>query len=191
MSHETELTLSDYDLIKRIALNDHSALDVLVNRYQNHVYRFLVSLTGNETLAEEALQETFIALWRSAQSFQGTGSVRAWIFQIARNAISRQYRLRKDEPHDFVSLDELGQQAGWGQEPMQDNMDDLKEKRELLEVAMNALAPEDREILILRDLNGLTGDETAELLQMSLQAVKSRLHRARLRLMKHMREVQS
>ena len=134
--------------------------------------------------AEDALQETFLACWRSAGTFAGGDSARHWLLAIARNAARRLYRRKRGEPHEFVSLDELGREAGWGGGAADPPLapDDRAAARETLEAALMTLSAEEREVLILRDLEGFSGEETASLLHLTLPAAKSRLHRARLRL---------
>jgi RNA polymerase sigma-70 factor (ECF subfamily) len=170
---------ADSDVLRRTAGGDMSAFEILVDRHGATVARFLRGLTDNEAACEEALQETFISAWRGAASFRGAGSARAWLLSIARNAVNRQFRRRSGEPKVYESLADLGARAGWGTE----NADflSLLEDREQLELGLRSLSPADRELLILRDLEGFTSPEVAELLELETEAVKSRLHRARLR----------
>lgn len=144
--------------------------------------RLLLATAASRADAEDALQEAFISAWRSARTFAGTGSARAWILTIARNALHRHYRRRVGEPAGHVPLDQLGADAGWGTVASPDELLERIEDRDLLARALAALPDPDREVLILRDLEGLSGEETATALQISVQAMKSRLHRARLRL---------
>lgn len=140
--------------------------------------------------AEDALQEAFLAAWRAAGSFAGTGSARAWVLTIARNALHRRYRRRAGEPADVIPLDRLGEKAGWGAIDSPDALVERLEDRALLERALARLSEADREVLVLRDLEEFGGEETARLLGVTVAAVKSRLHRARLRLAAHLREEQ-
>lgn len=150
--------------------------------------RLLLASATTAADAEDALQEAFLAAWRAAGSFAGTESARAWILTIARNALHRRYRRRAGEPAEVISLDRLGEQAGWGAVDAPDERVERLEDRELLERALNRLDQADREVLVLRDLEELGGEETAHLLGISIGAMKSRLHRARLRLAAHVRE---
>lgn len=153
---------------------------MFMDRYTAPVYRFLVSLQSSSDDVEDALQECFVGAWRGAAAYRGTGSVRGWLFAIARNALRRQYRRRVGEPGQLDSLEELGGRAGWGRsDDFSARFDDAEE----LAWAMEQLSPEEREAVTLRDLEGLTGEETAEALGLSLAAMKSRLHRGRLHLM--------
>ena len=79
-------------------------------------------------------------------------------------------------------MEELGLQAGWGGPPFSETFLETLARRDVLEKALARLSPEEREVLVLRELEGLSGKETAELMELSLNAMKSRLHRARLRL---------
>jgi RNA polymerase sigma-70 factor (ECF subfamily) len=150
--------------------------------------RLLTATAVTPADAEDALQEAFIAAWRSAADFTGTDSARGWILTIARNALHRRYRRRVGEPETFEPLDGLGAAAGWGAEEPPDVLLERLEDRERLRRALDALPAPDREVLILRDLEELSGEETARMLGLSLQAMKSRLHRARLRLAARVRE---
>ena len=178
MSAETGQA-ADTELIRSSATGDRAAFDELVVRHQAAVFRFTRTVASDSTAAEDALQETFLAAWRGAKGFRGESSVRGWLLAIARHAVNRQVRRRVGEPRDFASLDELAEHAGWG-DPEQVAVQN--QTRERLQDALESLSSEDREVLLLRELEGLTGEETASLLQISMEAMKSRLHRARLRL---------
>ncbi len=182
------MTESDLDLLRRSASGERSAFEDFMERHQASVFRFIQTLTSERADAEDALQETFIAAWRSAATFRGTGSARAWVLTIGRNAVRRQHRRRAGEPAEFLSLDDLGLHAGWGSEATPDELFSRLEDRATLERALASLSNEDRQILILRDLEGFSGEEVAELLDLSLAAAKSRLHRARLRLTAALKE---
>jgi RNA polymerase sigma-70 factor (ECF subfamily) len=111
------------------------------------------------------------------------GSVRNWFLAITRNAARRALRPRREEPgaETEPGLLELGIAAGWGSDDPERNVATAQEA-ERLALAIASLPLEDREILLLRDVEGLSGEETASSLELSLAAMKSRLHRARLRL---------
>jgi RNA polymerase sigma-70 factor (ECF subfamily) len=138
--------------------------------------------TGSDADCEDVLQETFVAAFRGCGGYRGEGSARSWLFGIARNLSKKIYRKRVGEPEEIVPLEELGLQAGWGRPPWTDSFAESLERRDTLEKALGRLTPEEREILILRELEGFSGEEAAAVLELSLPAMKSRLHRARLRL---------
>lgn len=168
----------DLTALRRVAEGDKGAFGPLVHRHKQAVYRFARTLCDSEATAEDVLQETFVAALRHAGTFRGEGSVRGWLLRIARNQVATAYRRRSGEPPVHESLDALGSEAGWGAETPWDQLLD----RDALTRAMSTLSEEDREILVLRELEGLTGQQTAEVLELTLPGMKSRLHRARLRL---------
>jgi RNA polymerase sigma-70 factor (ECF subfamily) len=159
-----------------------------MERHAGSVHRFLGSLAATPDDAEDALQECFLAAWRSADTYRGGESARAWLFSIARNALRRQHRRRVGEPAAMESLESLGAMAGWG-DPSEAGA--RFEVMEELAWAMGQLPDEEREVVTLRDLEGLGGDETAEALGVTVAAMKSRLHRGRLRLMGVLRRAEA
>jgi RNA polymerase sigma-70 factor (ECF subfamily) len=178
--------ISDETLIGRTAAGDRSAFERLVRRHQAAVFRFARALAHDDADAEAALHETFLAAWRAAGRFRYDASARTWLLSIARHAIYRRHRRWSDAPSPFVSLRELGEAAGWGIED-EDFVDRLIDA-ELLAGALTSLSPEDREILILRELEGLSDEEAAGVAGLTEGAARNRLHRARLRLMTDLRQ---
>ena len=151
-----------------------------MDRHKASVYRFLISLQAVPDDAEDALQGCFVSAWRSAATYRGSDSARGWLFSIARNALRRQHRRKAGEPQEMEPLEKLGERAGWGSES---DFNARFEAEAELEWAMGQLSREEREAVALRDLEGLTGEEAAAALGLSVSAMKSRLHRGRLRLM--------
>lgn len=172
----------DAALLGRTAEGDRRAFGELVARHQTAVYHFALRMMGDQASAEDVLQETFISALKGAATFRGTGSARAWLLAIARNTGRMSRRRHAGEPPRFESLDALGREAGWGAETDLAELLDERNRREQLERALAELPALDREVLLVRDVEGLSGEETAEALGLSLAATKSRLHRARLRL---------
>jgi RNA polymerase sigma-70 factor (ECF subfamily) len=167
-------------LLIRVGGGDRGAMAELIDRVQGPLWRVCLAWAGDEGAAEDALQETFIAILRHASSFHGA-SARAWMFQIARNAARRRHRRRAGEPARFEGEEALALRAGWGADPF-----DLVAAGESERVAARALAAlddDDRAVLTLRDIEGLSGPEVAAALEVPLAVMKSRLHRARLRWM--------
>jgi len=171
---------SDSTLLRRSADGDHAAFRTLMDRHAASVYRFLESLGAVSDELEDVLQECFVSAWRGAATYRGSDSARGWLFAIARNALTRQHRRRVGEPGHMESLEELGVHAGWGGSH---DFTALLDAQDELEWALRQLPGEEREVVALRDLDGFTGEETAEALGLSIAAMKSRLHRGRLRLM--------
>lgn len=172
----------DGELLRESAAGSRSSFEELVRRHQGAVWALVRRVTPSDALAEEALQEAFVAAYRGAASWTGSGSVRSWLLTLARHAAYRHVRRRSGEPPRFEELEELGAAAGWGDPVDLDELIDRMRDRDLVRRALGSLDPSDREILVLRDLLGHSGPETAEALGLELNAMKSRLHRARLRL---------
>jgi RNA polymerase sigma-70 factor (ECF subfamily) len=161
--------------------------DALVTRHQASVFRLARLLTRSQDDAEDVLQQTFLSAWRHRAQFRGEASVRTWLLTIARNtALTARTRLGR-EPLDATPLDDLGIRAGWGG-PSPEDLAIRSEQHHRLSAAFARLSADDQTILTLRDLEALSGDATAQLLGLSVPAMKSRLHRARLTLAALVRE---
>jgi RNA polymerase sigma-70 factor (ECF subfamily) len=180
--------LTDEALLQQSANGDSAAFDELVPRHESAVYRFITTLGVTGADAEDALQETFISAWRGAASFYGSGRVRSWLLSIARNVVRHHRRRRVGEPRAVASLEDLALRAGWG-EPSAPGLDEsVADAAELIDRALDQLPDDERECLLLRDIEGLSGEETARMLELTIPAMKSRLHRARLHLAALVRE---
>lgn len=168
------------------AAGDRAAFDRLVDRHAPALFRFARTLTTSHA-AEDAIQEAFLGAWRGASTYRGETGVRSWLLAIVRNAVYRQHRHRVDEPADTEPLSTLGADAGWG-EGNPETIAIAKESRALLTAAMQKLSTQDQEILVLRDLEGLPGEQVASMLGVNIATMKTRLHRARLRLAAKVKE---
>jgi RNA polymerase sigma-70 factor (ECF subfamily) len=173
---------ADAGLLSRSAHGDTDAFEMFMRGHRDAVWRLLVALLGERADAENAFQETFVAAWRSAHTFRGEDHARAWILTIARHAAARLHRRHVGEPGRFEPLDALARQAGWGDAEAPDLRVERIDEAERLHRALDSLQPEDREVIILRDLEDMDGERVAALLDITPAAMKSRLHRARLRL---------
>jgi RNA polymerase sigma-70 factor (ECF subfamily) len=174
----------DRQVLARVADGDRAALGLLVDRHQDSVMRFARSLVRTDAEAEDVLQETFLAALRGAAGYRGDGSVRGWLLTIARHTAYRRRRREAiydhEEDHD---LERLGAEAGFGDlSPSPLEALTQEEARKRVQRALARLDEVDREVLVLRDIEGLDGAQTAEVLGLGLAAMKSRLHRARLRI---------
>jgi RNA polymerase sigma-70 factor (ECF subfamily) len=177
----------DRELIRRSAAGDRLAFDEFVSRHQAAVFRFARALADADADAEDALQETFLNAWRHASAFRGEASPRTWLLAIARHAAFRLHRRRQDEPTQLEPLGDLGAAAGWGAETPE-ALALTREGRDLLARALDALSVTDREVVILRDVEEIPGEDVAAMLGLTLPAMKTRLHRARLRLAAKVKE---
>jgi RNA polymerase sigma-70 factor (ECF subfamily) len=171
----------DQELIALSAGGDRRAFERLVERHAAAVLRLAIVLTDDRASAEDAMQQTFLSAYRSAASFRADASVRTWLLRIVRNTAYRLAAKRGREDLMEEPLMTLGIHAGWGS----DNPEALAmaaERRDSLRRALDDLPAADREVLILRDIEGLRGSEAAEVMGIGEPALKSRLHRARLKL---------
>ena len=149
-------------------------------------------MTGDREDAQDAAQEAFLNAWRGLASFQGDSSFSTWLYRLASNACIDLLRKRKrrQERENFCSLDD--EEAGWlepaapGAGPEEEL--ERKERRQALERELRALPDHQREILVMREVSGLSYQEIGELLSLDLGTVKSRLARARLALKKRLQE---
>ena len=170
----------DAILLQRSADGDKTAFREFVLRHQTGAFRFVRSIVDSQEAAEDVLQETFIAVYRAAGRFEGRAAARTWLLTIARNTALRARKKRALVDAREQSLLDLGVAAGWGSADPE-RLAIRSQRRAALEQALASMTQEDREILVLRDVQGLSGGEAAEVLGLGLQAMKSRLHRARLK----------
>jgi RNA polymerase sigma-70 factor (ECF subfamily) len=161
---------------------DADALEALILRYQPRVFRFGVKMCGNEEDAGEVVQETLLAMARSVREFRGDASVSTWLYTIARSFCIKKRRRRKGAPTQEESLEavdvgRLGRLSDHAPDPEQQAAG--REVQAALAAAIESLDGPQREVLVLRDIEGLSAPDVAKVLGSSVQAVKSRLHRAR------------
>ncbi len=179
--NETES--SDERLLAAARAGDRAALETLLERHQEQVYRFGMKMCRDPEDAKDVLQDTLLAMARSVRDFRGASSISTWLYTIARSFCIKKRRRSKFAPDEERSLDtDVKAEAKHLAAPAVDADEALagKEVERALEQAIAALDPMYREVLLLRDVEGLTAPEVAEVLGVTPQAVKSRLHRARL-----------
>jgi RNA polymerase sigma-70 factor, ECF subfamily len=176
------LSQPDDELLGRARDGDAQALETLILRYQPRVYRYGMSMCGDHDAAGDVAQETLLAMARSVGDFRGDSSVGTWLFTIARRFCMRKRRRSKFAPATEHSLDALGPDGTAHLSDPAPDPESTAAGREIsaaLTAAIDALEPGQREVLVLRDVEGLSAPEVAQVLGISVDAVKSRLHRAR------------
>lgn len=141
--------------------------------------------TRDASLADDLVQATLLSAMESIDTWQMRGPLRNWLIRILANQVKRRARIRETQPEEATAWDRLAADAGWAA----DSDFDRAEQSELLQQALLSLSESDREVLLLRDVEGIDGEEAADLLGIPLAAMKSRLHRARLRMMAALRKV--
>ena len=178
---------SDEALVARCAAGDRAAFDLLVDRHGAALYRFARRRCGGSGQAEDAVQDGLLAAWRGASTFRGEAAARTWLFQVVLHACRRGSRRRAGEPESHQGLEEAERLAS--ADPAADARVDARRTARALEAALAALPDESREVLLLRDVEGLSGEEAALVLGITLAAMKSRLHRGRLELKERLEAV--
>jgi RNA polymerase sigma-70 factor (ECF subfamily) len=179
---------ADADLVEALRREEPDAAERLVERFGDRVYRLAMRITGLNEDAEEAAQD---ALWTAARKihmFKGESAFGSWIYRITANAAYQKLRTRRQKASEVSLEDVLPALDGDGQhfEPMDDWSNRVDEKalqgelRDVLSQAIDALPPDYRTALVLHDVEGVSNPDIAEALNLSLPAVKSRVHRSRL-----------
>ncbi len=186
--------LTDEALVARARAKDEAAFEELVGRYENKLYRLAMRFVRNETDAQEILQDAFLSAWRNLPTFEGRAQFGSWMYRVTVNAALMLLRSRNRHPEVAVddvepsalndAVAESGQMmrsnADWAQRP--DDQLQSEQLRKHIQTAADALPEGLRTVFLLRDVEELSTEDTAELLGLSVPAVKTRLHRARLAL---------
>jgi RNA polymerase sigma-70 factor, ECF subfamily len=175
-------TETDEQLVHKSQEDDERAFGELVGRYESKVYSLALKMLRNPEDAEDVLQDTFLRAYRGIKSFKGNSTFSTWIYRITAN--SALMRLRKRQL-PTVSIDDADEReapiniADWAPGPVEQMLN--QETQAAMTEAIEALPPEFRQVFVLRDIEELSNAEVAEILDLSVAAVKSRLHRARLK----------
>jgi len=169
-------------LLEAARSGDRAALEAFIERHQSRVLRFGLKMCRDTEDARDVAQETLLAAARNVTRFREASSPSTWLYTIARSFCIKQRRRSKFAPASIVPLDGEGREAALDvPDPRRDPEQELDDRRlaAALDAAIAALDPKYREILVLRDVEGLAATEVAEVTGLGVEAVKSRLHRAR------------
>ena len=181
------MTPTDTELVEQTRAGDRAAFNELVERHARKIFRTARHITKNDHDAEDVLQDAFLKAYTRLDQFQGDAQFYTWLTRIAVN--ESLMRLRKGRNSKTVSLDEQletedshisRQAAADGPNPEQSY--GQEETRRVVEEAIDSLAEGYRAVFVLRDVEGFSTEETGQMLELSISAVKSRLLRARLQL---------
>ncbi|MBC7927236.1 MAG: RNA polymerase sigma factor [Bryobacteraceae bacterium] len=174
-------------LVDRARAGDAMAFSALVDKYERKIFRLAKHITQNDEDAEDVLQESFMKAYSNLDTFQGQSKFYTWLVRISVNEALMKLRKRKsdrtvslDEPHETEEDTVTREIAVWEDDPEQKYS--REELRGILDKAVDSLKPGFRTVFVLRDIEELSTEETAEALGISIPAVKSRLLRARLQL---------
>ena len=182
---------TDLELLTRLREGDEEAFVTLVARYQQPMLRLARSYVPSRAIAEEAVQDTWMGVVKGIERFEGRAAFKTWLFRIlinrARSAGVREQRHAAIEPHhavDPVRFDANGQWA----DPVEPWTEDSEDRLEAatwaptLRVGLEDLPARQRQVVVLRDMEGLSGDEVCDLLDISPGNQRLLLHRGRTRL---------
>jgi RNA polymerase sigma-70 factor (ECF subfamily) len=184
----------DAALVEALRREDAEAMEQLVERYVDRVYRLALRITGSKEDAEEVAQDALWAAGRKIHTFKGESAFGSWLYRITANAAYMKLRSRRAKANEIALDDVLPalDEGGVHFEPMDDWSQRVDEQalggelRRVLEQAIDDLPPDYRTVLVLHDVEGVPNPEIAETLRLSLPAVKSRIHRSRLFLRKRL-----
>lgn len=175
---------TDSELVQLTREGNSGAFDQLVLRYQDKIFRLARRLTDTEEDAEDVAQEAFIKAFKSISSFKGESRFSTWLYRITVNLALMKQRARKsifeylDEPIETKRGEIRRDFADTAFDPLRTLI--AKESKEILDEAISKLGPADKAVFVLRHIEGLTTTEASRALNLSVPALKSRLHRSRL-----------
>ncbi|MBI2090429.1 MAG: sigma-70 family RNA polymerase sigma factor [Deltaproteobacteria bacterium] len=175
-------------LVERLKSGDHQALEAIFRLHSNKVFQLAYKLTRDRTESEEVVQDVFLTVYQKVRGFRGGSRFSTWLYRLTVNAalgrLRRKKRSKEVSYEDF--LPQFQPDGHHLERPVVDWSNDVetrssgRELQDLLTRALNQLRPQDKAVVVLSDLEGLRDQEIAKTLGLSVAAVKTRLHRARL-----------
>lgn len=175
------ISMDERDILESHRLGEPAAFERLFDLYADRVYSFVFHLLKDVSRAEDVTQEVFIKIWKGLSRFDASKPLKPWIFTIARNAAFDAARKRRD--FSFTDLEGDGDDASFAdsivdEKPLADERFEAGELRTVLDDVMASISVQDRSIVLLHDVEGMTFDEIAEILGRPTNTVKSRYRRA-------------
>jgi RNA polymerase sigma-70 factor (ECF subfamily) len=174
--------LTDFDLMKACVPNNEEAFVALYQRYEKRVFRYLMTVINDSTLAEETLVEVMLAIWKGLSTFQGQSKASTWIFGIAHHKAVDTLRKVTNQQRGQVLLDEIIDKTKSKENPFKDAQQ--QQWGDLIKQALTTLSPDHREILHMAFYEDLSYPEIAELLDIPVNTVKTRVYYAKQQLKK-------
>ncbi|RPH71108.1 MAG: sigma-70 family RNA polymerase sigma factor [Myxococcaceae bacterium] len=171
---------SDEELLEAARAGDDEALEALLARHEHKVFRFGLRMCGNEEDARDVLQETLLAVFKGLRQFRGEAQLSTWLYQVARSFCTKARRRGVGEPAQTEPLEGAAARAVSAPVSGPDDRAHAREMARVLQEALLALPESQREVVLLRDVEGLSAEEAAAVVGIEVPALKSRLHRARL-----------
>ncbi len=190
-SEPKEAKAEEEQLVKDLQAGKTESFERLATLFQKKIYALSFNLTRNAMDSEDVTQEVLLTLFKKIHTFQGKSAFSSWVYRITLNASYMKLRSRKKD--QSISIEELLPSfngSGFQQEKLQDwseNTESLlfdNETRETIQKAVDLLPDKEKVVFLLRDVEGLSTEKVSEILELTIPAVKSRLHRARLFLRK-------
>jgi len=185
--------IPDGVLVERLRVGDTAALEILMERYASRVFRVARGIARTDADAEEVVQDVFLTLARRIETFEGRAALGTWIYRVTTNAAllkrrGKRHQVETSLEESLPAFKDDGHRDGpraylladWSQTPESDLLN--AEARVVLSRAIDQLPEAYRTVLILRDVEELSNEETARILDESVSSIKSRLHRARMAL---------
>ena len=179
----------DPALIERLKAGDHEALETIVDLYSPKLYNVAQRILGDSADTEEVIQDVFWTAFRKAKTFQGNSRFSTWLYRLTVNEALGKIRRRKNHKREIEYEEYLPKFTDDGHHrirPVVDWSDTLdrsyveREIQRVVKAALDGLKPLDRSVVVLSDLEGMSDKEIATILHLTVSAVKTRLHRARL-----------
>jgi RNA polymerase sigma-70 factor, ECF subfamily len=173
--------MEETELIEKAKLGDKNSLAELVKKYESTVYNFSFKICRDKNRAENTMQETFLSMVKNIKQFKGDSKLSTWLYTVVSNHCLM--LARTESKHSYTSFEDEDAAidekkfTDWSVAP--DKVAEDKELKKLLDDSIAKLHPDYRVVFLLRDVEGLSTEETAKICNLSVPAVKSRLHRAR------------
>jgi len=180
--------ISDFDneIIKSVLEGDINAFETLVTKYEKKVYALALRITGNPEDAADMTQEAFLKAYRNLSGFRGESSFSSWLYRICSNVCLDFLRSKARKPEASLTVEnEEGEEEELNIPDLRDTPEESLMSsltRESIARGLETLSPEQREILLLREISGLSYEEISEQLSLELGTVKTRIFRARKKL---------
>jgi RNA polymerase sigma-70 factor (ECF subfamily) len=174
------MAATDEELLEAARAGDEEALEALLARHEQRVFRFGLRMCGNEEDARDVLQETLLAAFRGVRQFRGDAQLSTWLFQVARSFCTKARRRGVGEPARHEPLESAAAREVSVPASAPDDRAHAREMARVIQEALLALPEGQREVVLLRDVEGLTAEEAAAVVGIEVAALKSRLHRARM-----------
>jgi RNA polymerase sigma-70 factor (ECF subfamily) len=186
------LDAEEQELVERLKRHDEAAFNAFVIRYQDRVFRILLRMLGDRAEAEDLAQEVFISIFKAIESFRGDSQLSTWVYRVAsnhcRNRLKYLARRRQKLMDDFDEEHVAAAQGAFSpdREGTPDRLLEARQTESLLEEGLSRLDDEQRELVVLREVEHLSYEEIMAITGLPEGTVKSRLHRARSALREHL-----